>query len=324
MKDFFISYTGTDKAWAEWMAWALEEAGFSVEFQAWDFRPGSNFVLKMHQAVQQCQRILLVLTEAFARSDFASTEWAAVFADDPAGLQHKVVPVRVEPCSPSGLLKAITFIDLVGIDEGEARQGLLDGLNVQRAKPATPPPFPGRASPRNVSSHPSFPGTARQQASASAPYLPRLPRKTTDLEVQRFTKDSFGIIQRRFTQWLEDLRQSDARFETEFQKVDETKFISQVYVDGELRCQAKIWLTRDLGRKPQVAYYADRGLNISQDSTYNDVLAAEDSPEGLHLKALMHVGAMRPTGGRPLNPSRMTAEESAEYLWQCFLGSLGG
>ncbi|WP_434300350.1 toll/interleukin-1 receptor domain-containing protein [Corallococcus exiguus] len=323
MKDFFISYTGTDKAWAEWMAWALEEAGFSVEFQAWDFRPGSNFVLKMHQAVQQCRRILLVLSEAFARSDFASTEWAAVFAEDPAGLQHKVVPVRVEPCSPPGLLKAITFIDLVGNDEGAARQGLLDGLNVQRAKPAMPPPFPGRASPRSGSSHPSFPGTARQQAPVSAPYLPRLPRKANDLEVQRFTKGSFGTIQLRFTQWMEGLRQVDARIETELQKVNETKFIAQVYVDGKLRCQAKIWLTRDLGRNPQIAYYADLGFSFDQDSAYNDVLVAEDSSEGLHLKALMHLGATSPAGTRSLDPSHLTAEEAAEYLWQRLIGPLG-
>ena len=47
MKDFFISYTKTDKAWAEWIAWTLEAAGYSTVIQAWDFRPGSNFVLEM-------------------------------------------------------------------------------------------------------------------------------------------------------------------------------------------------------------------------------------------------------------------------------------
>lgn len=47
MKDFFISYTGNDRPWAEWIAWVLEEAGYSVVIQAWDFRPGGNFVLDM-------------------------------------------------------------------------------------------------------------------------------------------------------------------------------------------------------------------------------------------------------------------------------------
>jgi hypothetical protein len=40
-KDFFVSYTGVDRQWAEWIACVLEEAGHTVVLQAWDFRPGS-------------------------------------------------------------------------------------------------------------------------------------------------------------------------------------------------------------------------------------------------------------------------------------------
>jgi hypothetical protein len=43
-RNFFISYTGRDRQWAEWIAWQLEEAGYTLFIQAWDFRPGSNFV----------------------------------------------------------------------------------------------------------------------------------------------------------------------------------------------------------------------------------------------------------------------------------------
>ena len=32
--DFFISYISVDRAWAEWIAWALEEAGYSTIIQA--------------------------------------------------------------------------------------------------------------------------------------------------------------------------------------------------------------------------------------------------------------------------------------------------
>ena len=36
-KDFFISHNKADKAWAEWIAWELEAAGYSTILQAWDF-----------------------------------------------------------------------------------------------------------------------------------------------------------------------------------------------------------------------------------------------------------------------------------------------
>src|ERR1700726_1682479 len=61
MKDFFISYTKTDKAWAEWIAWTLEAAGYSTVIQAWDFRPGSNFVLEMQRAANEAKRTIAVL-----------------------------------------------------------------------------------------------------------------------------------------------------------------------------------------------------------------------------------------------------------------------
>jgi hypothetical protein len=38
--DFFVSYTSADRAWAEWIAWQLEQAGYRVIVQAWDFEPG--------------------------------------------------------------------------------------------------------------------------------------------------------------------------------------------------------------------------------------------------------------------------------------------
>jgi TIR domain len=43
MKDSFVSYNSKDRAWAEWVAWELGEAGYSAVMQSWDFRPGSSF-----------------------------------------------------------------------------------------------------------------------------------------------------------------------------------------------------------------------------------------------------------------------------------------
>jgi hypothetical protein len=40
--DFFISYTGADTPWAEWIAWQLEDASYTTRLQAWDFRPGTT------------------------------------------------------------------------------------------------------------------------------------------------------------------------------------------------------------------------------------------------------------------------------------------
>lgn len=58
MLDFFVSYTATEEAWAEWIAWALEEAAFSTVLQKWDFAAGSNFVLEMQKAAADARRTI--------------------------------------------------------------------------------------------------------------------------------------------------------------------------------------------------------------------------------------------------------------------------
>ena len=57
--DFFISYTKADLPWAEWIAWQLEAAGYTTLLQAWDFRPGSNFVLELalSQEIPSARRV---------------------------------------------------------------------------------------------------------------------------------------------------------------------------------------------------------------------------------------------------------------------------
>lgn len=47
--DFFVSYTQADQAWAEWIAWLLEEDGYRVLVQAWDMVAGSNWISRMDQ-----------------------------------------------------------------------------------------------------------------------------------------------------------------------------------------------------------------------------------------------------------------------------------
>ena len=141
--DFFITYTGVDERWAEWIACWLEIAQYRVVFQKWDFRPGENFVLRMHHATQTARKTIMVLTSRYLEAQFTQPEWAARFAQDPTGLGRRLIPVRVQPCRPSGLLAALNYLDLVGIEnELEAALTLLDGVRDGRNKPFTRPGFP--------------------------------------------------------------------------------------------------------------------------------------------------------------------------------------
>ena len=99
---FFVSYTSADRQWAEWIAWQLEVAGYSTIIQAWDFLPGSNWVLNMKEATRTSERTVAVLSPDYLNSEFAQTEWAAAFAQDPSGKERKLLPVRVRQVDVRG------------------------------------------------------------------------------------------------------------------------------------------------------------------------------------------------------------------------------
>src|SRR5947209_13068309 len=119
-KDFFIRYNHRDAAWAEWIAWQLEGAGYTTIIQAWDFSAGSNFALEMDRSVKEAQRLIAVLSTSYLNSGFAASEWAVKFGEDPKSEQCKIIPVRIEDVHPKGLLSPIVYIDLVGKDETNA------------------------------------------------------------------------------------------------------------------------------------------------------------------------------------------------------------
>jgi hypothetical protein len=143
LKSVFISYNQADRAWAEWIAWTLEEAGYRTVIQAWDFRPGCNFVLAMQEAAAETERTIAVLSPSYLGSLFTQPEWATAFSSDPTGQGRKLIPVRVQDCQVEGLLKSITWIDLADMLEEQAARALLAGMCDGRVKPAQPPVFPG-------------------------------------------------------------------------------------------------------------------------------------------------------------------------------------
>jgi hypothetical protein len=77
--DFFVSYTHADRAWAEWIAWQLEDDGYRVLIQAWDMVPGSNWTHRMQEGVRQASRTTAVLSVAYLDSVFATAEWEAAW-----------------------------------------------------------------------------------------------------------------------------------------------------------------------------------------------------------------------------------------------------
>jgi len=165
--DFFISRRGLDSQWAEWIAWTLEEAGYTTFLQDWDFAAGMNIPERMQAAAVSAERTIVVLSPDYFDSRYTKAEWLQRFFEDPDGTQRAVIPIRVRPCEPQGILAMIIYIDLFGKDEAAAKQELtrhIASLVTGRLRPTSRPKFPGIAAEK-----PEFPGRQASTMPGTSP-----------------------------------------------------------------------------------------------------------------------------------------------------------
>ena len=167
--DFFVSHAGADRAWAEWAAWELAEAGYTVELDVWDWAAGRNFVTAMSDALKRCDRVVALFSTAyFDPARYTTEEWAASLVHLPGVEENRLVPVRVEEVPASHvppLLRPLVSRDLFGLAEEQAREALLEAV-AGPVRPDHKPVFPGRGTRGALSklggSGPRLPGAMPQ------------------------------------------------------------------------------------------------------------------------------------------------------------------
>lgn len=206
--DFFVSYTQADRAWAEWIAWILEEDHYRVLIQAWDFVPGTNWIHGMQDGMRGAKRMIAVLSSDYLGSVFGSAEWQAAWASDPQGAGRRLLVVRTTECERPALLAGVTGFDLFGLTEPEARERLKKMVSAAlagRAKPAVAPEFPGEG--RTVPNEPRFPGLRRrpetgQPGASGEPglgrrlFTARIPRHSGQLSVAFGAGDALVVAEK--------------------------------------------------------------------------------------------------------------------------------
>ena len=123
--DFYVSHSGHDRGWAEWVARHLIEADYTVELNSWDRAGGENFVTMMRNALQNARWVIaLVSPEYLELSRDRSDEWSAALTKDADG-RHRLLLVRIEPCEMPRILQPLLWCDLVGTTEDEAFRRLV-------------------------------------------------------------------------------------------------------------------------------------------------------------------------------------------------------
>ncbi|MFJ9628959.1 FxSxx-COOH system tetratricopeptide repeat protein [Streptomyces sp. NPDC101175] len=154
----FVSHAGADQAWAEWVAWQLQDAGYDVELAVWHWGAGDNVIQNMDRALAAGPTVALFSAAYFESERWTTEEWTAKLA-----AREKLIPVRIEDCAVRPMLGALLAPALFGLGEEKAREVLLAAVAGPAGVPRVPPGFPGQGGPgrlrRMGASGPRLPGT---------------------------------------------------------------------------------------------------------------------------------------------------------------------
>ncbi|MFE9994107.1 FxSxx-COOH system tetratricopeptide repeat protein [Streptomyces avermitilis] len=143
-----ISFTSSDRAWADWIGYRLERRGHRVVHQRWDPPPGAALPESLRDLLLAPGPVLLVLSDQYFRwGTRTHAEWCAALSEVVTPNAERIALVSV---APTALSAAVTdALPLYDVGPQEAERRLLDRLDL----PADTPPESAEG-PRNG---PAFP-----------------------------------------------------------------------------------------------------------------------------------------------------------------------
>jgi hypothetical protein len=149
----FISYTGQDREWADWIGLELEKLGHVPHVDHWEVSAGDNIMEWMERRLDDADHVLCLVSETYLKKPYSSLERQAGQWEAVTTRLNFVLPVFIEPCTAPRLLKPLKRCNLYDLDEEGARAELRSFL-APAAKPSQAH-FPGKP---KASSSAAFPG----------------------------------------------------------------------------------------------------------------------------------------------------------------------
>jgi tetratricopeptide (TPR) repeat protein len=126
--DIYLSYVTEDRMWAEWIAAVLVHAGFHVRKQSASAPAGSNARDEAVRAAGAASRTIAVVSPAYLRSPQALGVREAMAVADPAGMNRRLIPVRVGEVRMTEPFAERTMVDLTRRDAAQAAGEILKAL----------------------------------------------------------------------------------------------------------------------------------------------------------------------------------------------------
>jgi hypothetical protein len=315
----FISYTHADTALKEQLVRHLAPLRREGLIDLWHdglLRPGEHLDPAVQAALAASDVVILLVSADFIASEYCyEQEMLRAFARQREGTV-RVIPIILRPCQWKGVPigNRETLSEFVALPKDgkaviswsdtdtafdNAVGAIRDMLNVGGN---------GKNTQNRASGALTNDAPARVSRTGSTSLL-GIAAKPTDLDRDRFLRSGYNTTAALFEEKLAELKGSDARIDTDFERIDSRSFAASVYLDGKRVGQVSIWHGGDMWRNALCLSY---DTITSARNSMNDWLPIEDTPQGLAFGAANPMSRQR--AGGPLDD-----HGAANYLWENFL-----
>ena len=142
MADIFVSYTGSDRDWAFWIAKELQALGHTAHVHEWEIKGGDDIYAWMEARHEAADHVLCVVSDDYLKAPYSTLERNAALWQAAAKRPGFVLFVAVQPCRLPTLSDHIRRCELFGVPEEAARIRFGEFM-AQREAPASAA-FPGK------------------------------------------------------------------------------------------------------------------------------------------------------------------------------------
>jgi hypothetical protein len=140
--DIFVSYTSSDRDWAQWIGRELEKLGHVAHVHEWEIKGGDDIYGWMESRHEAADRVLCVVSDEYLKAPYSTLERNAALWQAAAKRPGFVLLVAVKPCKFPTLSNHIRRCELFGVPV-EAAQLRFRQFMEAPVKPEAPV-FPGK------------------------------------------------------------------------------------------------------------------------------------------------------------------------------------
>jgi tetratricopeptide (TPR) repeat protein len=129
-RDFFVSFSGADLAYAEAINSALRAAHFTTFYHPHDLGPGANIPVWMDKALMNSRQMLMLCSPEYMTDTAINSEAErfARFWRDARGAEFKLIPVELRQTKLPPLVSIYKRIDVKGMAPAEAGSAVITAL----------------------------------------------------------------------------------------------------------------------------------------------------------------------------------------------------